>query len=181
MSALGEMVDDYLTVRRALGYKLKDHGRLLADFVAYLDDVGATTVTTDQAVAWACSRPAADPDWWARRLGVVRGFAHHLEAFDPATEVPPSGVVPGRVRRAVPFLYSPDEVTALMAATASLSSETHAATYRTVIGLLKVTGMRIGEVLRLDSDDVDFDDGVVTIWNSKFGNYAEDAIMPMCA
>ena len=178
MTALGLMVDDYLTLRRAMGYKLKDHGWLLADFVASLDSIGATTITSDKAVAWACRPQDADPVWWARRLGVVRGFAHHLKAFDPATEVPPSELCPYRVRRAVPYLYTPDEVAALMQATASLSCEVHAATYRTLIGLLKVTAMRAGEVIRLDRDDIDFDDGTVTIWSSKFGKHRKVPLHP---
>jgi integrase/recombinase XerD len=178
MSALGSMVEDYLTVRRALGYKLKDHGGLLADFVTYLDDVGATTVTTDHAVAWACRPADTDEVWWARRLGVVRGFARHVKAFDPATEVPPTDVLAYRVRRATPYLYSPEEVTALMAAADSLTPEHHAATYQTVIGLLKVSGMRVGEVIRLDDDDIDFDEGLLTIWHTKFNKSRQVPLHP---
>jgi integrase/recombinase XerD len=106
--------------------------------------------------------------WWARRLAMVRGFARHLKAIDPATEVPPLGVLPHRCRRAAPYLYSDADVAALMAAARALRSPLRAATYETVVGLLAVTGMRSGEVLRLDRDHLDWDEGVLTVWNSKF-------------
>jgi integrase/recombinase XerD len=90
MTELSEVVEDYLAMRRSLGFKLTHYGRLLGDFVAYLDDTGATTVTTDAAVAWATQPRDATPRWWSQRLGVVRGFAAHLHAFDPTAEVPPA-------------------------------------------------------------------------------------------
>src|SRR5439155_687587 len=82
---------DYLAVRRALGYKLADHGRLLTDFATFLEDHDAGTITTELALAWATRPGNALPSWWAARLRVVRGFARHVKAFDPATEIPPSG------------------------------------------------------------------------------------------
>jgi integrase/recombinase XerD len=109
---------------------------------------------------------------------VVRGFARHLQAFDPATEVPPARLLPWPKCRAVPYLYSDADIAALMSAARSLTPAIRAATYATLIGLLSVTGMRIGEVIRLDRDDIDWDEGVLTVRDSKFGNYAEGAVMP---
>ena len=81
---LRRIAEEYLAMRRSLGYKLDRQGGLLLEFVAYLDDMGADTITTEAAVAWA-TRPAdADPIWWQRRLSVVRCFARHLETLDPA-------------------------------------------------------------------------------------------------
>ena len=99
---------------------------------------------------------------------MVRGFARHLQALDPATEVPPLGVLPYRCRRVAPYVYSDADVTALMAATGMVRSPQRAATYETLIGLLAVTGMRLGEAVRLDCDHIDWDEGIVTVWNSKF-------------
>jgi integrase len=99
---------------------------------------------------------------------MVRGFARHLKAIDPGTEVPPLGVLPHRCRRATPYLYSDADVAALMAAARALRSPLRAATYETVVGLLAVTGMRSGEARRLDRDHLDWDEGVLTVWNSKF-------------
>jgi integrase/recombinase XerD len=144
MTGIRPAIDDYLSVRRSLGYKLEDHGWLLVDFASFLEEQGATTVTIRLALDWATLPQGVLPSWWAARLRVVRGFAHHLKAFDPATEVPPVGLLTGRNRRAVPYLSSKADVCALMAATASLRPALHAATHRVLIGLLSVTGMFSG-------------------------------------
>ena len=168
MSALDQALKDYLSVRRALGYKLAENGRQLLDFVAYLEAAGAFTITTELAVAWATQPTGCTPVWWSRRLAMVRGFARHLQALDPATEVPPLGVLPYRCRRVAPYVYSDADIAALMAATGTVRSPQRAATYETLIGLLAVTGMRLGEAVRLDWDHIDWDEGILTVWNSKF-------------
>jgi integrase/recombinase XerD len=168
MTDLDQAVTDYLAVRRSLGYKLAENGRQLPNFVAYLETVGAYRVTTELAVAWATQPTGCTPVWWARRLAMVRGFARHLKAIDPDTEIPPLGVLPHRCRRVAPYLYSDADIEALMAAARVLRSPQRAATFETLIGLLAVTGMRSGEAIRLDRDHIDWVEGVVTIWNSKF-------------
>jgi integrase/recombinase XerD len=114
----------------------------------------------------------------SNRLSVVRGFARHLQAFDPATEVPPARLVPRSKCRATPYLYSDAEVAALMTAARSLTPALRAATYETLIALLMVTGARVGELIRLDRDDVDWDDSVLVIWDSKFAKSRELALHP---
>jgi integrase len=168
MSALSQAAEDYLTVHRTLGHKLKEHGRLLPDFVAYLEARGASRVTTELAVAWATQPATSTPVWWAQRLTVVRGLARHLQAIDPDTEVPPSWLLPYRCRRIAPYLYSDADIVGLMTAARSLRSPQRAATYETLVGLLGVTGMRASEAIRLDNDDVDWEEGILTVWTSKF-------------
>ena len=99
MTEIRSVIADYLAVRRALGYKLADHGWLLTDFAAFLEARGATSITTELALAWATEPAETLPSWWAARLRVVRGFARHLAAFDPAIQIPPVGLLPGRNRR----------------------------------------------------------------------------------
>ena len=165
MNALTTAAADYLAVRRALGYKLIDHDRQLASFVAYLDSHATATVTVTAALDWATSDQHRNR---AQRLTIVRGFARYLQALDPVHEVPPTRLLPTRRTRPVPHLYSQADVTALMDAARKLEPPLRAATTETVIGLLAVTGMRIGEVLRLDVADIDWDAGVLTVWLSKF-------------
>jgi integrase/recombinase XerD len=128
-------------------------------------------VTTDLAVEWATttSRGSDHEAYQARRLDVVRIFARHLQPVDPATEVPPGDVLDRRQWRVPPYLYSPREVTALMAAARALQPAFRAVTWRTLIGLLAVTGMRQGEACRLRTEDVDLNEETVTIEDSKFG------------
>jgi integrase len=109
---------------------------------------------------------------------VVRIFGRHLAVLEPATEVPPVDVLPHHYRRVTPHLYTPEQIAALMAAADALNPPLLAANWRTLIGLLAVTGLRTGEACRLDRDDVDLGQGVLTVRDSKFGNYAEDAVMP---
>jgi len=168
MTGLREALAGYLAVRRALGYKLARPEKLLAQFITYLEDAGAATVTTEHALAWA-TLPGGDANWHAHRLSAVRGFAAYLRTIDPAAEVPPAGLIPSRPRRATPYLYSGADITALIAAATGLRSPLRVATYQAMIGLLAVSGMRVGEAIRLDRADLDLADGVITVRASKFG------------
>ena len=168
MSPLRQALDGYLAVRRSLGYKLARPEKLLAQFITYLEDAGAATITTELALGWA-TLPASHANWHAQRLSVVRGFAAWLHTIDPAAQVPPAGLIPSRRLRATPYLYSDADITALIAAAASLRFPLRVATYQTLTGLLAVTGMRIGEAIRLDRADLDLAAGVVTVRQSKFG------------
>lgn len=174
MSPLGSRVREYLALRRSLGHKLDDAERLLPRLVAYLEQTGNTTVTIEAALAWA-QRPDCGPDSSVppRRMGVARGFARFMSGIDPATEVPPIGLLPNRRRRRIPYLYSPAEIQALMSAASEIPTPLRAATYRTLIGLLAATGMRVGEAIRLSRTDIDWDDGVLTIRETKFGKSRE--------
>ena len=179
MSDLHQAVEDYIAVRRALGGKLERHPRLLDSFVTFVEAAGATTVTTELALAWAWLPGGhAHPTYVSNRLCAIRGFARHLQAFDPATEVPPARLLPRPKCRAVPYLYSDAEIAALMAAARSLTPALRAATYETLIALLMVTGARVGEIIRLDRDHVDWNEGVLVIWDSKFAKSRELALHP---
>jgi integrase/recombinase XerD len=173
MTPLAKALADYLTIRRKLGYKLERAGKLLAQFVAYLTDIGADTVTTEQALSWATMPSKADASWAAHRLSVVRGFAAYLRTIDPAVEVPPARLLPARSRRATPYLYSADDIAALIATAGTLRFPLRAATYQTLIGLLAVTGLRVGEAIRIDRDDIDWGHGLLIVRNSKFGKSRE--------
>ncbi len=179
MSGLRDAVEDYLTVRRGLGFKLEDYPWMLGDFVTYLEAAGASTVTSELALAWALlPGDGAHPSYLGKRLSVVRGFARHLHAFDPATEVPPADLLGWQACRATPYLYSDADIAALMKAARALTPRLRAATYETLIGLLKVTGARIGELISLDRDDVDWDEGVLVITYTKFNKSRELALHP---
>jgi integrase/recombinase XerD len=168
MSTLRKACDEYLALRRALGFKLDRPGRMLPDLVAHLEAGGQATITTRAALEWAM-RPAGHPQECAARLSVARGFARHLCALDGISEVPPEDLLPSCRRRLAPHLYSEADIAALMAATATIHSPFRAATHRTLIGLLAVTGMRIGEAIALDQGDVDVAAGCVTVRAGKWG------------
>jgi integrase/recombinase XerD len=166
VSALGSALAEYLAVRRAVGYRLTEDGRQLGRFVAHLDANGIDTVTAAVAVEWAAGTPRGGHG--AHRLTMIRGFARYLQALDPAHEIPPTGLLPARTTRPVPHLYIEADITTLMAAARALDPPLWGATVETIIGLLWATGMRVGEVLRLNGADLDADRGVLTVWLSKF-------------
>jgi integrase len=168
MSPLRQVLAGYLAVRRSLGYQLARPEKLLGQFITYLEEAGAQTITTTHAVAWA-TLPGGNQSWHALRLSAVRGFAAYLHTIDPSAEVPPADLIPWRPCRATPYLYSGLDIKALFAAAASLRFPLRTATYQTLIGLLAVTGMRVGEAIRLDRPDLDLADGVITVRQSKFG------------
>lgn len=178
MSELHHAVDEYLSVRRALGFKLKEAGALLSDFADFCARRGESTVTIDGALAWASSPAGADPSWWAARLAVVRCFARWRAAADPKTEVPPPTLWPHRSRKADPYPYTDADITRLMHGARAMRSPLRAATYETLIGLLAVSGMRVGEAIALDRDDVDLDDGVLVVRHAKFDKSRLVAVHP---
>lgn len=166
---LRDRLDEYLVMRRALGFQLNDVERQVGLFCTWLEARGQReTFTVDEAVAWARLNPDAHPSWWSTRLSLVRRFAGYLNANDVDVPVIPSGLLPARKPRAVPYIYSQDDLDALLHACDQMfSDERIATTLRTVIGLLAATGLRIGEALKLRVDDIDFDHGVLVIREAK--------------
>jgi len=169
VSGLRARAEEYLAMRRALGFKLETHGTRLVSFIRFCEERGASRVTTDLAVEWAARTASGSEAYQARRLDVVRIFARHLQALDPAAEVPPGDVLSRRQWRIRPYLYSSEEVAALMRAADGLTPAIRAATWRTLIGLLAVTGMRQGEACRLGRGDADLNAGTLVVADSKFG------------
>ncbi|MDQ7905936.1 tyrosine-type recombinase/integrase [Phytohabitans sp. ZYX-F-186] len=169
MTALREAADRYLAVRRGLGYKLTIEGRMLGQFVAFCDALGRDHITVAMAVEWATAPAGADTSWWAARLTVVRQFARFQAAFDERTEIPPTDLLPRTADRIQPYLYSPEQITALLQAARCFANPLRAATTEAFIGLMAATGIRTGEAMGLDRDDVDLGRAVLLIRDSKFG------------
>jgi integrase/recombinase XerD len=165
---LPQAANDYVTLRRALGYQLRGYERYLADLIADVEHGNAETLTIDAAVAWAIKPTDVLPIQWKTRLGIARGFARYLQTLDAATEVPPSNLLAFRRSRPAPYLYSPEEIQALLNATDVLTP-LPTATYRTLLGLLAVTGIRVGEAIGLDRCDVELGECRLVIRDGKGG------------
>lgn len=171
MNTLQEAVQDYLALRRSLGFKLRDAGKGLLDFVAFMEQQRASYITHRLALAWAQQTSTAPPSIWARRLSWVRCFARHRSATDPRTEIPPASLLPYRPKRARPYLYSNDEIRALLNAALLLPAGNGLRPwlYHCLFGLLSVSGLRISEAYNLELQDVDLDAAVLTVRGAKFG------------
>ena len=171
MSALRDALAKYVAIRRALGSQLGEPAVTLGHFVEFLEREGAQFITTELALRWAQQPEGVQRATWARRLSMARRFAAWLSALDPRTEVPPRGILEARRQRNKPHIFSDYEIGRLMAEAARLSSPTglRALTLVTLIGLLAATGLRPGEALALDTPDVDLQNAVLTIRQTKFG------------
>jgi integrase/recombinase XerD len=171
MNTLRQAVDHYLELRRGLGFKLVHHGACLREFVSFLEQKKTSQITTALAVQFAMLHPQQEPKAKAGRYSAVRGFARYRIGVDPATEIPPIGLVRGRSRRARPYLYSDQEVRQLLKAARNLppTYRLRPWTYSCLFGLLAVTGLRLGEALSLQCPDIDWAEGLLTIRRTKFG------------
>jgi integrase/recombinase XerD len=171
MSRLDAALNEYLAIRRALGFQLREVAGCLRNFVAFLQTEGASHITTEWALRWATLPAEAEPSTWAWRLGMVRRFAVWHSAMEPRTEIPPAGLLPHRYQRKKPHIYSDEEIEKLLRQAAQLASPRglRAHTYTSLFGLLAVSGMRVNEALNLDRPDVDLGHGILTIRRTKFG------------
>ena len=170
MISLRRAVQQYLTMRRSLGFKLRDMGRNLRHFVSFMEQQGASLITTDLALRWARQPQDVQPAQWAARLSSVRSFARYWSATDPQTEIPPLGLLPHRYKRSTPYIYSNDEIQHLLKAARNLPPPTGLRpwTYHCLFGLMAVTGLRISEAIGLDRQDVDLEQGLLTVRLTKF-------------
>ncbi|MFP3559399.1 tyrosine-type recombinase/integrase [Paraburkholderia sp. SIMBA_049] len=183
MNTLRQAVHDYLNLRRNLGFKLKEPGRALLDFAAFMERHNAPYITQALALAWAQQPADVQPATWARRLGVVRDFARYRSAADRRTQIPAPGLLPFQPKRAHPYLYSDDEVRRLLHAALEMQYRYERGALRPrafycLFGLLSVSGMRLSEALNLELRDVDLAEGVLTIRGAKFG---KDRLLPLHA
>jgi integrase/recombinase XerD len=171
MTRLRTCLRDYLKMRRGLGFKLYDAGIGLLDFVAFMERKHAPRITTKLALEWAQKPKTVLPSEWARRLSFARSFARYLSAIDPRTEIPPAALLPYRPQRARPYIYTNQEIERLLAAARSLppAGGLRGWKYYCLLGLLSVTGLRLGEALNLKLDDIDLHNNVLTIEKAKFG------------
>lgn len=180
MSPLHDALDRYIAVRRGFGHKFRCEAYLLVRFVAHMERQGATIITSKLALDWATKE--AGPSTWPGRLSAVRGFARHLASTEPRTEIPPCGILAPR-RRRTPHIYTDQEIGALLDAMLAVPSAKglHRWTFYCIFGLLAVTGLRVGEALRLKRNEVDLDAGVLTVHASKFGKSRIVPIHPSTA
>jgi len=174
MSNTHTMVDlaqQYLDSRRKLGFALTVQGKELLLFARYCDQTGHEgPITTELAIRWARLPCEADPHYWAKRLDTVRRFARYRALFDPATEIPPKGILGPTKHRPTPHIYSTKEIGDLLRAAAQIGPPAilRPHTFSTLFGLLACTGIRVSEALRLTRENVDLDNAVITIERTKF-------------
>jgi len=181
MKTLREAVRTYLDMRRGLGFKLREAGTALTDFVTFLEQHHVSYITQALALDWAQQPSHTQPAHWAQRLSFVRGFARYRSATDPRTQIPPQGLLPFQPKRARPFLYSDNNIRNLLRAALRMECRYERGklrpwVYYCLFGLLSVSGLRLGEACNLELQDVDLKAAVLTIRGAKFG---KDRLVPL--
>lgn len=172
MKTLTKRLDQYLDLRRSMGFKLHEADSLLRSLLAFMEGRRADIITSRIALEWATQPAACAPQRWAKRLCYVRHFAEFVSAFEPRTEIPSCDVLPyPAARRNPPYLFSPAEIARLIKGAKRLRSRRGllGSTYATLFGLLAVTGMRVGEAVKLDLTDMIFDRLLLHVRHAKFG------------
>ncbi|HET6498210.1 MAG TPA: tyrosine-type recombinase/integrase [Coriobacteriia bacterium] len=178
MSDLYQILDDYIATRHAMGHKLEHADRRLHEFVDSVLAAGSSSITTKLALQWTTKPVGAAPAWLARRLGIVRQFALYAQSFDPRTEVPPPHLLPQPSRRPTPYIYSEEDIDRLLEAARSQRIHLSACTDTALLALLAITGIRVGEAIKLDRRDLDEDRGLLVVRESKFGKSREIPLHP---
>lgn len=172
MKTLTQRLDEYLALRRSMGFDLSFDERVLRKFTRFGDENGFQCISTPLFLDWKANYGSADNNTWCHRLGMVRRFAFWLAEHDDQTEVPSSQLVIGRYQRRVPYIYAPNQIADIIAEASRLPSPygLRSTLWQTVFGLIAVTGMRVNEALALDQHDVELDRSLLTLRNTKNGN-----------
>lgn len=171
MNTLRSLLNDYLTMRRGLGFKLITEGCGLTTFVSYMESTGFDHITNEIAMKWALLPSAVQDIQWARRLGFIRGFARYCSAIDPRTQIPPTDLIPCKRVRPQPHFFTDEHIDQLLRAALTLppADGLRRWTFHCLFGLLSVSGLRIGEAHALTFEDVDLQGAILTIRSTKFG------------
>jgi len=161
-------IERYVRLRQTLGFKLRDASRELRAFATFATTKGDTSLRASTAVAWAVEAPS--PNARYIRLQRVRHLARFLHAENPVHEIPPATLFHYTKVRPLPYIYTPEEVVSLLNAAGRLRNTygLRRSVYRTLIGLIAATGLRVSEALELQLDDV-LPDGMLQIRHTKFG------------
>ncbi len=164
------LVEDYIAMRRRMGFALDITSKQLLRFARFVDGKGSRgPITLELITQWAHDKTSC-PTTWAGRIKVVRPFAKYRAQFEPETEVPPPGFNSYKQQRLVPHIYTDEEIESILVAASTLSPQggIRPAAYKTLYGLLAATGLRISEALRLKIQDVNFNDRIITVRETKF-------------
>lgn len=174
---LSLLADSYLMLRRSSGYHLYEAEYHIRAFISWLDDnrAGQDGFSTQDALRWACL-PGGRASWHAKRLGSIRGWAAYAHARDASVGLVPAASLPAHVARPAPYIYREGEAAAVMEVFAQRAAHGRNwpwrwayRTYQVLTGVLACTGIRVGEAIRLNVDDVGTRTATVKIVSGKTG------------
>lgn len=168
---ISDQIEEYIIYKRGLGYKIKIESDELRRFAAYTRNINYEgSLTVDIALSWVSLKPKYSRWYMARRLEIIRTFAQYISIFDPNAQIPQRGIFGKCHGKITPYIFTEKEINTLMEIASDLFSPDglRAITIPTAIGLMWVTGMRPGEVCKLMNEDVELNNGYITIKETKF-------------
>jgi integrase/recombinase XerD len=167
-----KIISRHLELRHSLGYKLKYSEVILKDFDIFVSKhfPDAIIVTRPMVSEYLATKSNLKLSTQYVTLTVLRQFCRFLFQINPESYIPGTGLLPALRYDFQPHIYTPMEVRDLIELSKKLRPVTSLRphTYATIIGLLWVSGLRIGEALRLNVQDVDWETGVLHIERTKF-------------
>lgn len=166
MNKLQKILGEYLTIRRSLGFELRDAEALLRKFIAYLKKKKCHHIKNELTMAFVTKNPKAAPSWQAHNLRTIRLFALYLQVFDKKTEIPPKELLSFSYHRRPPFIFEDDDIIHLLKAFQG-EGTFEMETYFVLFGLIAVTGMRTSEAYLLKNSSIDLKQGIINIHESK--------------
>jgi integrase len=178
-SCFAERLRTYVALRRNLGFKFQVQANVLRAFDRYAYDQGHVgTLTEDLVLGFTTEDPIASADKRARRYQVIRHFADDLATFDPQTPALQPRLFRRPKTHPPAYIYAGDELDHLLTEARRVSRRhpLRGVTLHAMFGLAASTGLRRGEVVRLDKADVDLQTGVLFVRQTKF---AKDRLVPV--
>jgi integrase len=175
---LADKLEDYIALRRSLGYAFRKQAAILRKLVRYVEVRQLDgPLTRNVAIDFLFSREGT-ANGRAVHHGILRRFFEHLAVYDPCTEALDPRELPRSRAIPPPRILTDEELLLLLSATRRVSPRypQRALTLTMLVGLLASTGLRSGEALRLDRADVDLTDGVLHIRKTKF---RKDRLVPV--
>lgn len=169
---LSELANDYFDHRHARGYQLLEAERHVRRFLEYLWQSGNHTgmFTTNEVLTWIHSGGPRQRSYQAQMLISMRGYTKYCLGRGSDVEVPGSHLLPGARSRRTPHIYTQKEIDALLSTCPIIFDPLTATPMATIIGLLVATGLRIGEALRVEANDLDHDENTLLVRANKGGS-----------
>ena len=168
---LRKKINEYMEFKKSLGFTMRNTAYVYAEFDRYLagDHSRVNVITREMVIKYLSTTIRLHSTSRAYRVTLLRGFCRYLYQKDPRNYIPEPKLLPAGKHRVKPHIYSPTEIARIIKTLQQMQCRKMlTATNVTGVALLATTGIRIGELCRLNLEDVDLKDGVLSIKRSKF-------------
>lgn len=167
---LSDFAHEYVAYKRALGMRFDTEAETLAAFCRCVGDVALVEVTADQVRSYLDGRLPLS-SYWERKHTVLNGLFRFAMQRDYIKVSPVPCHHPKFPPPLIPYIYSQDELKRLLTSTPAACGSLvpmEAFVFRALLLSLYAACLRLGEALRLTMNDVDLDQAVLCVRETKF-------------